>query len=560
MLRQPAAPGSVHMHEPSRDLNGVFDAYSQGFHFPRCEDAVGLAPLRRTPRQPAPLRDAGLGAAAQAGAGNILDGPILPDLPHGRSGVAAATAPGECCAGGGGCGRRHRRWFTGGMDDIAELHLPGLRSSLSASGALGPLRAARSGVSGERGAAWAAGGMGFPLDADMDPATSSSSIASEQEEECEEGEEVWERRLQSVRQRLQHLRRSQRASGREREREREDQWRPGEPQLGTPARVAVLGGLAEEQPPSGGTAARAQGRRPRGPGDAFQGMSLDQVLQSGRAREAAAVEGGNTAGRRDAMADQEGPGGGEWEVVAGRRTEAAAAQRLADAFGGLSLGQLLPPRTEEAAGRSSVEASPAREPVRHGRRRAEEAGAARRAVGGGDGIGRGSGSGGAFWVDVTADAGVAAEPPPLARTRNGTIVRGGRRQVLGAGARSQMGLPQRTPDVARLMRQRGRVGSPSSRDGRGGGGAEALRLLERFAFSPKAFKEMAGRIGRERQGSVSSDDYECAVCLSAFAPNQILRRYSGCGHCFHERCITAWLVRGDARCPMCRWCPIKQGW
>lgn len=515
----------------------------------------------------APVRGAATrqdSSGAAAAAGNTLDGPVLPELLLGRRGTPAVTSPGVCGGGAAAGRRRHRRWFTDIEDDIPELHLPGLRSSVSAAGALGVPRAARSGAGEELGPAAAAG-----IDSFLDLGFDSSSVGSELEEEraLDEEAEGWELRLQSVRQRLQHLWRSQRAEedeARERAAERAAQRPPGAPQLGSPARVAVLGSPTEDQPLGGSRGGRAQGRRPRGPGDAFQGMSLDQVLRSRRAREEPVQEDNGAAEGGDAAVEWEqdgGASGGERGAARGRRAEAAAAQGLADAFGGLSLGQLLPPRAEERGPNEGMpaETTSVQAAIRFGRRRTEEPEGVQ-GVGGGRGGGSGrGGDGGAFWVDVPADVAPAVEPPPLARTRHGTIVRGGRRQVLGAGSRGQMGLPQRAPDVARLMRQRGQGGSPGGREV-GGGGAEALRLLERFAFSPKAFKEMAGKIGHARQGSVCSDDYECAVCLGAFAPNQVLRRYSGCGHCFHERCITAWLVRGDARCPMCRWCPFKQSW
>lgn len=540
------AAGAAAGHALPHLHSTVFDAYSQGFCFPRCEDAITLAPVRHGGTR----RDSS-GAAA---AGNTLDGPVLPEVLHGRRGAPAVSSRGACGGGAAG-GRRHRRWFTDIDADIPELHLPELRSGVSASGALGALRS-QSGAGEDLGRAAAA-----RIDTLLNLGHESSSAGSELEQErvVDEEAERWDLRLQSVRQRLQHLRQSQHAED-EQARERAAPRRPGEPQLGTPARVAVLGSPADEQTSTG---ARAQGRRPRGPGDAFQGMSLDQVLRSRQVLEEPAQELGGAADSGDAEVEGEGgerASGGELGAARGRRAEAAAAaQGLADAFGGLSLGQLLPPRAEERGPNrgTPTAGSPVQAAARFGRRRMEERGGAQ-GVGGGRGGGRGRrGDSGAFWVDVTEDA--TPEPPPLARTRHGTIVRGGRRQVLGAGSRGQMGLPQRAPDLARLMRQRGRGGSPGAREG-GGSGAEALRLLERFAFSPKAFKAMAAKTGRARQDSMCSDDYECAVCLSAFAPNQVLRRYSGCGHCFHERCITEWLVRGDARCPMCRWCPFKQSW
>lgn len=538
-LRHRAAAHTA--REAARDSSAVFDAYSQGFHFPRCEDVLGIVRRQR------PQDD---GPPAVAAAAPDLPSLLAPRRRH----MPASTAPGEI---GSGSMLRHRRWFAGEGQDVSELCLPGLRSSLSAAGVAEPWGSGGGAVRGDRGnaaedavAEWMAAGG------------DTASTSTEGPGGFGADDMRWERRLESVRQRLQHVRRSFRAQ--EVEGGRRDARRPGEAELGTPARVAVLGSAADEDTATQGGAARSVGRRPRGPGDAFQGMSLDQVLRSGHTREEAEPveeeEGGAAAaagGSRDG-----GAGGDEEQRDAVQVVGREPADGGLDAFGGLSLGQLLPPRRgPRAEGAGGEPASrrdargehgaggetPLRPAVRYGRRRAAEPAEGRRA-----------GVGGSFWVDV-AEATVP-EPPPLARSRRGTIVRGGQRQVLGAGPRHQAGVPQRAPELPRLMQTRGRGGPRGSRDGTGAGGAEALRLLERFAFSPMAFKEMAGRVGPARQGSVSSDDFECAVCLGAFTSDQVLRRYGGCGHCFHERCITAWLVRGDARCPMCRWCPFKQSW
>ncbi|MQL68963.1 hypothetical protein Taro_001274 [Colocasia esculenta] len=48
-----------------------------------------------------------------------------------------------------------------------------------------------------------------------------------------------------------------------------------------------------------------------------------------------------------------------------------------------------------------------------------------------------------------------------------------------------------------------------------------------------------------------SDESQCAVCLSAFAEGEDVRRLPKCGQSFHAACIDAWLC-ARASCPLCR--------
>ena len=45
---------------------------------------------------------------------------------------------------------------------------------------------------------------------------------------------------------------------------------------------------------------------------------------------------------------------------------------------------------------------------------------------------------------------------------------------------------------------------------------------------------------------------ECAICIDAFVPRQLLRKLP-CAHLFHDKCITEWISTGDPRCPICRY-------
>ncbi|KAL6204393.1 hypothetical protein ACLB2K_021661 [Fragaria x ananassa] len=44
---------------------------------------------------------------------------------------------------------------------------------------------------------------------------------------------------------------------------------------------------------------------------------------------------------------------------------------------------------------------------------------------------------------------------------------------------------------------------------------------------------------------------ECVICLSPFEDEEVGRRLSKCGHCFHVECIDMWL-HSHTSCPICR--------
>ncbi|KAG6538461.1 RING-H2 finger protein ATL38-like [Zingiber officinale] len=48
-----------------------------------------------------------------------------------------------------------------------------------------------------------------------------------------------------------------------------------------------------------------------------------------------------------------------------------------------------------------------------------------------------------------------------------------------------------------------------------------------------------------------SDTLECAVCISEFEEEEVIRLLPGCCHVFHTECIDAWLA-DHATCPVCR--------
>lgn len=51
-------------------------------------------------------------------------------------------------------------------------------------------------------------------------------------------------------------------------------------------------------------------------------------------------------------------------------------------------------------------------------------------------------------------------------------------------------------------------------------------------------------------------DTECVICLSEFAPGELLLLLPKCNHGFHVFCIDRWL-RLHSSCPKCRHCLIE---
>ncbi|GLJ38126.1 hypothetical protein SUGI_0776190 [Cryptomeria japonica] len=50
-------------------------------------------------------------------------------------------------------------------------------------------------------------------------------------------------------------------------------------------------------------------------------------------------------------------------------------------------------------------------------------------------------------------------------------------------------------------------------------------------------------------------DSVCSICLCEYGEEEMLRLMPECRHCFHSRCIDAWL-RLHASCPICRTSPL----
>ncbi|ODQ51596.1 hypothetical protein SAICODRAFT_31231 [Saitoella complicata NRRL Y-17804] len=58
--------------------------------------------------------------------------------------------------------------------------------------------------------------------------------------------------------------------------------------------------------------------------------------------------------------------------------------------------------------------------------------------------------------------------------------------------------------------------------------------------------------------AIVADGDRCLVCLSDFAPNEVCRKLTKCGHLFHKECIDQWLTTGRNSCPLCREQGVKE--
>lgn len=424
----------------------VFDAYSQGFHFPRCEDA--WAEVQAGNRQ--------TWGSSRGG------GTHLPAMP--RAKPTRATSPGALIGSTTEWGseyqhpapRQRRQWFDS-QDHRKQMHSDNNPQPCPEA-------------------------VSHPYSQHF------QMTAAAQQQPTQGGEEeAWRNRMQAVRARLAALRGqlSAQAHGNATAHQTAGAGPTHQSDYNT-CQWEDWGPASDAATPP-----RSVGRRPVGPGDAFQGQSLNEVLSSGRSR---APE--PSTKQQDAERGSGEAGPSEDRTRARRHGQNDSAMEAAlDSFGGMSLGELMPARRVQGRDRPSVVSGS----------RLQQRRAAQR-----------TGS-------VTA---ADLQPQPY---------RGGASQEPGGDAwLISAGQNGRSTD---FVEDAASGASPHH-------GLGALTLLHRFTHT-------AGECDGSAQ--VDTDDVqECSICLDVFAHRQVLRKYRPCGHTFHERCIVEWLARGVPRCPYCR--------
>jgi Ring finger domain len=352
-------------------------------------------------------------------------------------------------------------------------------------------------------------------------------------------DEAWQERLQCVRQQLA-------ARG------------VVHPVVGCREVAALPAGVPDRgpaEPPVESTRTVAEGRRPKGPGDHFANLSLEEVMAQGKARKRRPG-----LGRGQNPAFVASPGLLEWgddgQQRVGRGDEPCArggTQAAATPVGNISLVDVL--RSGRGALRrdDSAEEGSAQDTVSEPAQRVLPFGALETDLA----------WGGSLEEVLRTGAGaerVAQERSRVQRVQNMWANAAPAHAGIAALARQSSSNVHNAPPRVRhrrpLAAHTGTVREPrrppiTAQELEAPSGRALLGMLQQFVYKP-------ARAGQE--ASDGDTAHECAVCLDAFQHKQLLRRYRGCRHCFHERCIETWLNRGDARCPLCRWNPLSAGW
>lgn len=88
------------------------------------------------------------------------------------------------------------------------------------------------------------------------------------------------------------------------------------------------------------------------------------------------------------------------------------------------------------------------------------------------------------------------------------------------------------------------------REERRGLDADEIESLPSLRFSEMKMKRLYKEGGGDQE-----QDQECAVCLSEFKEQEVLRILPDCFHLFHPSCIGPWLA-SHLTCPICRFDPL----
>ncbi|KAL6199427.1 hypothetical protein ACLB2K_029211 [Fragaria x ananassa] len=76
----------------------------------------------------------------------------------------------------------------------------------------------------------------------------------------------------------------------------------------------------------------------------------------------------------------------------------------------------------------------------------------------------------------------------------------------------------------------------------------ARKGLQQSAITNLPLQSFSDFVSRMEE---SAPELECAICISAFSPEEILRLLPNCNHAFHLQCIDVWLASHQT-CPICR--------
>jgi hypothetical protein len=341
--------------------------------------------------------------------------------------------------------------------------------------------------------------------------------------------------------------------------------------------VVAPQGDTDSCPSQDAASSSSQARRVKGPGDDFSGLSLEDVMMQGC--RLANLRRRRSLGNHLARGS---PGLLEWDVQNhcvqdepdhGCSTSALGMHNTESPFGGLSLAEVLHrPARDDKQPQLQQEAEDDREQFRNvSQLRAENVDAW-----GGSSLAEVLASGAAARraaqqseQDTMLPPPPGSEPPRRNSGGRGARLRQQRNRSLAAQRDVGDSSSVRTPAVASVSARRPRwslaeyrqlMRQPQRPPMRADQlqnltGRAVLCLLEQFVYTKAAYVKR-----RNGGGGAEGDVHECSVCLEVFKQKQLVRRYCGCGHCYHEKCIDAWIARGDARCPLCRWDPVKEGW
>ncbi|CAL9082028.1 unnamed protein product [Musa textilis] len=99
------------------------------------------------------------------------------------------------------------------------------------------------------------------------------------------------------------------------------------------------------------------------------------------------------------------------------------------------------------------------------------------------------------------------------------------------------------------------AGGPLEEDGGGDGdGDEVIHhvwYIRTVGLDESTIRAISALVYKAADGVLGASASDCAVCLSEFGEDELVRLLPKCGHAFHLGCIDTWL-RSHVNCPLCR--------